>query len=493
MTDTTTATNGNDEAIENPYLRGSKPLPRTIFSKEIDNFDTSDTLPTQNFGKDLETDMSKWPVKIKHRKKILARIYRPCEGRGSYRVAWKAAGKRQMKSFPNYSGDEGAKKYADNLVKQLAKQSSVALLTPAQADDALAAIGLLNAYRESTGQHITLVSAVSELVEAKKKLHGRSMSEAVAGFMRDSVTVKSKPIGEAVELFIESRQHKNDSKNGKRAQLSSSYTTHVNSWLREFAGTFPGEAVCDLTKQHLNLYMQQHTEVGTKNRNDRRAAVKMFLNWVVKNDYLSFGHRLFEADAMTREIVETAETDYYRPDELQKFLENAGTELQPVIAIAGLAGLRGEEIMRLEWSDVWRVPGHIEISSSKSKTRQRRLVEICPALAGWLMPCRSRVGKVFPRGMQVFQREFLNLRREVLKIPDRRNGLRHGFCTYHFALHSNENLTAQQAGNSPQMIHGNYKGLAVKTDAEKWFAIMPTTSPAERKAAHGKKSDVEGK
>jgi integrase len=316
------------------------------------------------------------------------------------------------------------------------------------------------------------------------------MSEAIAGFMRDAATVKSTPIGEAVEQFIESRQHKSDSKNGKRAQLSSSYTTHVNSWLREFAGTFPGVAVCELTKQHLNLYMQEHTEVGTKNRNDRRAAVKMFLNWAVNNDYLSFGHRLFEADGMAREIVETAETDYYRPDEFRKFLKKAGTELRPVIAIAGLAGLRGEEIMRLEWSDVWRVPGHIEISSSKSKTRQRRLVEICPALAAWLVPCRKKVGKVFPRGLHVFQREFLNLRREVLKIPDRRNGLRHGFCTYHFALHANENLTAQQAGNSPQMIHGNYKGLAVKTDAEKWFNVMPAKS-ADTNALPPKKATAE--
>ena len=417
--------------------------------------------------------MSKWPVKVKHRNKILARIYRPCEGRDSYRVAWKAGGRRQMKSFPTYAGDTGAKKFADGLVKELAKQSSVALLTPTQADDALAALGLLNAFCESTGRRVSLVSAVSEFCESTKKLHGRTMTEAVTGFMRDAAMVKPKKIGEAVEQFIESRQHKNDSKNGKRAQLSLSYTTHVNSWLCEFAGKFPGEAVCDLTKDKLNLYMKEHTDVGTKNRNDRRAAVKTFLNWAVKNDYLSFSHRLFEADGMAQEIVETAETDFYRPDELRKFLDSAGSELRPVLAIAALAGLRGEEIMRLEWSDVWRVPGHIEISSSKSKTRQRRLVEICPALAAWLAPCRKKEGKVFPRGLHVFQRGFLKLRREVLKIPDRRNGLRHAFCTFHYALHANENLTAQQAGNSPQMIHGNYKGLATKSDAEKWFAVRP--------------------
>jgi len=56
------------------------------------------------------------------------------------------------------------------------------------------------------------------------------------------------------------------------------------------------------------------------------------------------------------------------------------------------------------------------------------------------------------------------------------NGLRHAFCSFHFALNANENLTAQQAGNSPAMIHAHYKGLATKAEAEKWFAVLPPKS-----------------
>jgi hypothetical protein len=51
--------------------------------------------------------------------------------------------------------------------------------------------------------------------------------------------------------------------------------------------------------------------------------------------------------------------------------------------------------------------------------------------------------------------------------------LRHAFCTYHLATHANENLTALQAGNSPAMIHGHYKGLTTKTEAQKWFNVRP--------------------
>ena len=56
------------------------------------------------------------------------------------------------------------------------------------------------------------------------------------------------------------------------------------------------------------------------------------------------------------------------------------------------------------------------------------------------------------------------------------NGLRHAVCTYQFALHANENLTAAQAGNSPAMIYAHYKGLVTKAEAEKWFAVTPPTS-----------------
>jgi len=50
----------------------------------------------------------------------------------------------------------------------------------------------------------------------------------------------------------------------------------------------------------------------------------------------------------------------------------------------------------------------------------------------------------------------LNPTQNTLPIKTSRN------CTYHFRLHANENLTAQQAGNSPAMIHSHYKGLANK-------------------------------
>ena len=449
-------------------IGGSNPLARTIFPQEIEVSGVTDTALTHETA-ESESANVKYPKRIKYRGRVLATIYGKCKGRDSYRVAWQVAGRRRMASFPSYSL---AKRHADGLVKDLAKGSQVTALNPAQARDALAALERLADYYRTTGRRVSLLAGISEFVEASGKLHGHSLGEAVEGFLQTVAAVRRKDIAQAVEEFIEGRRHKAEAKAGKRSQLSASYETHVTSWLRGFASAFPATAVCDLTKDHLNLYIKPLTVMSAKNRNDRRAAVKMFLAWAARQDYLPVNHRLFEANGMTRETVEAADTDFYRPKEFQNLLDNAPADLVPVLAIAGLAGLRGEEIMRLDWADVWRVEGYIEITARQAKTRQRRLVEICPALAAWLQSCREMTGKIYPAGVNVFQRGFSELR-DNLKIPARKNGLRHAFCTYHFALHANENLTAQQAGNSPAMIHGHYKGLATKADAEKWFNVLP--------------------
>jgi len=411
----------------------------------------------------------KFPKVIRHRKAEVT-IYGKKKNYPFYRIAYRADGKRLLVNFAKYSLALAA---AEKKAKELSEGSPAAALTASQARDALTALQMLEAFRQSSGRRISMTSAISEFVETMIKLKGRRLSEAVEGFLQTVVTVQRKDVSQAVEDFLEGRKHKAETKEGKRSQLSASYEKHVSSRLRGFAKGFPATAVCDLTKEHINLYFKPLTDVGTKNRNDRRTTLKMFLSWATRQDYLSGNHRLFEANSLTRETVEAADTDFYRPPELQKLLDNANADLRPVIAMAGLAGLRGEEIMRLDWADVWRVEGHIEITARLAKTRQRRLVQICPALVVHLEPYRNKTGKAYLGGINVFHREFTELRGE-LKIPARRNGLRHAFCTYHFALHANENLTAQQAGNSPAMIHQHYKGLATKADAEKWFAVMPT-------------------
>jgi len=263
--------------------------------------------------------------------------------------------------------------------------------------------------------------------------------------------------------------------------------------LRRFAGTFPNTAVCDLGKPHLDTFFAALGELPSKSRNKKpatsaksrnhhRAAVRQFLQWAVRKDYLPANHRLLEADGMRPENANTSEIEFYTAAEFKALLDAAEGPMRAMVALGGLAGLRTAELLRLTWEDTRRVEGHIEITSGKAKTRQRRLVEIVPALAQWLAPYAEFTGKIWAGHEITWQQHFCKVCEQAeyetkpghtVTVTRKPNGLRHAFCTYHLAAHGNENATALQAGNSPQMLFGHYRGLAKKKEAEAWFAVSP--------------------
>jgi integrase len=331
---------------------------------------------------------------------------------------------------------------------------------------------VLQGFYQSTGKRFSLHGAAVQVTEAASKLKDHSLADAVDGFLGSVVTVKRISVHEAIEQFIAFRKSKTVAAEGRRPQLSEDHWRNTGYWLREFAGAFPGHDVCDLTKQHLDAYMTKFAKAAPKTRNERRGVVKMFMAWAVEQDFLPPSHRLAEASQLKHENADVEVIECYTARELRALLEAAPPDLQPVLALAGLAGLREKEILRLTWQDVFRVPGHIEVGALKSKTRSRRLVEVCASLGQWLEPYRGRAGAIWTLDYKQFHEAFLRLRSES-KIQHRRNGLRHAFVSAHYAMHGDEGRTAQQAGNSPAMVHKNYKGLMTKKDGEAWFAVAP--------------------
>jgi integrase len=424
-----------------------------------------------------EARVVKFPKRVKHRQKELATIYGKSKVYSFYRVCWRVNGRRKMKSFPNYGGDDGALTFAEKLVPDLYKGSQITALSPSQANDALAALEILDSYYQSTGKRASLRAAVGDYVENAKKIQGRTLGEVVDGYLSSVATIQRTELADAVEEFIRGEQRRTVSADGHRAQLSAKYAENKALLLRRFATTFKNTSVADLAKQHLDLFvgsLKKAFGVETaKTRNHYRGAIRSFFGWCVRKDYLSPTNRLTEADAMQTELANTAEVEFYTPKEFRTLLEAAEGPMQALMAIGGFCGLRTAELLRLDWAEIWRIEGHIEVGREKAKTRQRRLVEICPALTAWLEPFRSYTdGRIWNNTESVFQKAALALA-EQAGVERKDNALRHSFCTYHFARHANENLTAQQSGNSPTMIHQHYKGLATKAEAEKWFAVAP--------------------
>ena len=414
----------------------------------------------------------RFPKVIRNKKsKVEVTIYGKKPGYPFYRVCWRAGRQRRMKSLASYSA---ARKFADETLGSIAKGSQATALTSRQAADALAALERLAGYYRDTGRKLSLNAAVNYYCEAATRLRDIALADAITGFLGTVAAVKRVSVADAVKEFLASRETKTKAAEGQRAQLSGVYHYMTGHFLGHFSAELPGTDLCDLTREHIDLFMAgpKRARLSPKSRNHYKTTLAMFVRWAQKKDYLPPNSRLLQAEGLVREALTPGETDFYGPEELRKLLAAADANMRPLIAIQGLAGLRQSEALRLTWQDVFGTPGHITVTASKSKTRSRRLVEIVPALTRWLESRRQHEGLLWTLGVDMWQENFKALR-ENEKIPARKNGLRHAFCTYHFALHANENLTAQQAGNSPTMIHQHYKGLATKAEAEKWFSVAP--------------------
>ncbi|HEX5218625.1 MAG TPA: site-specific integrase, partial [Verrucomicrobiae bacterium] len=162
----------------------------------------------------------------------------------------------------------------------------------------------------------------------------------------------------------------------------------------------------------------------------------------------------------------------FTSSEIDTLLRSAKQELVPALALGAFAGIRPEEIRRLDWSDVNLAEGHIEIRAANAKTRVRRLIPVQPNLRLWLLPYIQTSGPVQP---------FVNLGNQFLKaagqanIKWKRNGLRHSFISYRVAHTANVAAVALEAGNSPQVISRNYLKCVTAhvTSSVGWMGMVP--------------------
>lgn len=152
------------------------------------------------------------------------------------------------------------------------------------------------------------------------------------------------------------------------------------------------------------------------------------------------------------------------------------------LAIKVFGGPRNTEIMKLPWSAV--ADGEVTLPAAFTKTGRLRGFEIHPTLAAWLDLCRDQAEeKVFPvppgkKATDYWQ----NLLKASWVAAGFKawpqNALRHAFCSYHFALHKDENLTAAIAGNSPAVIRANYVNAVKKKDCEQFWRLTPEIAEA---------------
>ena len=296
------------------------------------------------------------------------------------------------------------------------------------------------------------------------KPYGKTISDAVAYYVQQlKVTERSCRIDEAAEDFLAFKESK-----GK----SHYYMIDLRSRLKPFREAFGGRFVAEITPKMIEDWLAGLT-VGKVSLNNSRRVVGVFFGYCEKQGLCRDNpiRRVEIADVKLKDV------EIYTPAQMALLLAEAQGDVLAFLAIGGFAGLRAEEVKRLNWEDVKRDRGIIDLSGRITKTAASRTVTIPPVLAHFLEPFAFATGPVCGRGFDRRLRMFKAKMEKPVKgirraVAWQYNGLRHSFATYFYCL-NDAGQTAKQLGhNGTSLLQKHYRKSRVPdADARAWFNL----------------------
>ncbi|MDP9099875.1 MAG: site-specific integrase [Verrucomicrobiota bacterium] len=400
----------------------------------------------------MQAKRDRFPIVIK-RGSCSVKIYRDQKKTGTYyRVAYHIGGKRERLHFADL---EKAKLEAESQAAKLSRGDVDAMQLTGK--DRLLYGRAVEAVR---GTGVSLDAAALEYSEAWKHLHGVSLVDAAKFYARHHGRgIKRMPVAEVVREMIAAKE------------IQGVSVVYLND-LRYRLGAFAERFQCDLaalSRDDVRGFLDG-LKLSARSFNNYLTSLKTFFGFAADRDWLSR-----EADLLAsvkRRKEKKSPVEIFTPSEMATLLQQAGPDLALCLALGAFAGLRSEEILRLEWADVIRRPGFIEVAAHKAKTAARRLVPITTNLEHWLNSSHSNEGLIWTHPKETYFKSRLRVANEA-GIRYKANALRHSWITYRLAEVQNVNQVALEAGNSPQMIFNCYRELATPTQALSWFAILP--------------------
>ena len=255
----------------------------------------------------------------------------------------------------------------------------------------------------------------------------------------------------------------------------------VRNALTKFVTPFGSERrMTDLdrsvTESFLSLYDNPKTFILN------RGYVLAFLNWARKNG--KYTQSQYNAClCIERKREPYRQPCFFHADTVEAIMRWCESQpdadmLVPKFAIGFFAGVRSDEISRMDWKDVHFAEKEIRIETPKGVTgTPPRIVGMSENLLAWLKPYSKETGKLCYGETAITERKKLIKEKTGVDFDskDMRNVARHTFATMHAAFHRNFELTAAEMGHgaSTSMLMKHYKSITSKSDATAFWSIMP--------------------
>jgi integrase/recombinase XerD len=236
--------------------------------------------------------------------------------------------------------------------------------------------------------------------------------------------------------------------------------------VKQFCADFGGSDINALSSEKIEKWLIKSFSHPVTRNNNRRVLVNLF-NFAKSKKYLG-GNPVVEI-ALAKET--TKEVGILRPEQVAELLAHSRPEILPYFAIGAFAGIRPEELLKLEWSDIKRQQGIIRVRATVSKVGKARNVMIENNLREWLNPYGHAQGKICPSSWRRLFRE-TRINAGITDWPS--DCLRHSFATYWLEKYKDAPRLALEMGNSVAVIMDHYhKVLDNPVDAARYWSLMP--------------------
>jgi integrase len=270
----------------------------------------------------------------------------------------------------------------------------------------------------------------------------------------------------------------------KSAGRSKRYLEDLRARLKRFEKDFGARSLATITREEITDWIRG-LKVAATTQNNFLRVIRVLFNEGVKGRFLDESPAQHVTEAKTTQ----AEVGTLTPGELEHLLSTADADLIPILSIGAFAGIRREEIRRLDWRDVNLSQGTIRIRPENAKSARNRLVPIEANLAEWLRPYAKTEGKVWHRvgnkrltrnlraagfgepGTETEEEKQAGLK---LRRPFPENGLRHSYATYWLAEHQDSGALSLHLGHSnSRIVFDHYRAPVPAEDAAAYWNIRP--------------------
>ncbi len=405
-----------------------------------------------------------FPLKITVGNSVV-KIYRVKTGIGgaweAYAVADYTSGKRRLVKFADL---DQAKREAHRIAVALCNGDSAAA-----AVDYKDAAALVRCRTMLGGLDVTLETAVEIFAQAARAIGVHRVVEAAKEhakrFPKAPERMTLSAATDEYHAALEARGR------------GSRHLSDVRARLGRFLADHPGMILGELTTRGLQAWIDglngpDKAPLSPLTRRNFATVVSGMLDYHRRRGRIADNPA---ADIERPSVRKVGDVQFWNADEAAKLLAAISPEARPALAVGLFCGCRTAEIARLSRSDFDLDDGHVAIGADKAKTASRRLAPIPANLRPWLgdFAASGPSTPLWPSGRADSLTKAVSAACEKAAVRRIDNGARHAWISYRVAETGDVARTALEAGNSPSIVHGNYRGLARKADSVAFFSVVP--------------------